>query len=81
MNVNTIEDLKALIESGQFHHATLRHGGTLMEGWHIYAKEDNGFNGFVHVGSFIDKVGSEMERAVHALVRSTGYSVGCYGGG
>lgn len=79
--VNTLEDLKALIDSGQFHHATYRRNGNMMDGWYIYAKEDNGFNGFVLVGSFIEDAGSEIELAVHAIVRDTGYSIGSYGGG
>jgi hypothetical protein len=47
----TLEQLKALIESGQFHHATYRELGTIWEGLYIYAKEDSSV-GFQSVGCF-----------------------------
>ena len=79
MSEFTVEDLKALMESGEFHHATYRDIGTLWEGWHIYKKEDNHFNGFTHVTMF-GKNHPRLEE-VYQLVRNTGYSVGSYGNG
>lgn len=74
----TLEQLKALLESGQFHHATYRNSGTLWEGLWIYVKCD-GFRGFGPAGSFL-KDSPELDVA-HELVRHTGISVGAYGRG
>jgi len=78
-SVNTASAVKTLMDEGLFHHATERANGTLMDGWHIYAKDDNKFNGFMHVGSIFK--GSADYAAIYGLDRNTGYSVGCYGGG
>lgn len=75
----TIQDLESLLASGAFHHATYRDIGTLWEGWHIYCKQNNGFNGFTHAGMFA-KDNPDAARA-YELVRATGYSVGAYGQG
>lgn len=47
-----LSELQAMLDSKEFHHATYRDIGTLWEGLHIYKKQDNGFNGFTHAGSF-----------------------------
>jgi len=73
----TINDLKALIASGEFHHATYRNQGTLWEGLHIYKKENNGFNGFTHAGMFP----KEEHDEAYNLVRHTGVSLGSRGNG
>lgn len=73
----TIQQLKDLMASGEFHHATYRNHGTLWEGLHIYKKEDNKFNGFTRAGMFPK---DEHEEA-YAIVRHTGVSVGSRGNG
>ncbi len=73
-----IEKLKALLESGQFHHATYRNIGTLWEGLWIYQRFD-GLRGFEPVGMF-PKGDTSLDQA-HELVRHTGVSVGSFGRG
>ena len=74
-----IADLKALVESGEFHHATYRNQGTLWEGLHIYKRDPNGFRGYSLVDSFL-KDSPELE-AAYELTRGTGISVGSFGQG
>ena len=75
----TLDELRALLASGDFHHATYRNGGTLWEGLHIYAKRTDGFRGYAHCGAFLrdDNTLKDAEE----LVRGTGVSVGAYGQG
>ncbi len=75
----TVENLKKLMTSDNFHHATYRNIGKLWEGWYIYKKDENGCRGFTLVGMF----GTDYPRLkeVEELVRNTGYSVGSYGNG
>lgn len=70
----TVQMLKDLIASGEFHHATYRDYGTIWEGLYIYKKQDNRFNGFTLAGRF-DK--DECDEA-YAVVRSTGVYEGSY---
>jgi hypothetical protein len=74
-----LEDLKELLESGRFHHATYRNHGTLWEGLWIYEKDKNGFRGFSLVGAF-GKDSPDLEAAEN-MVRGTGVSFGAYGEG
>mgnify|MGYP006055338483 CR=1 FL=1 len=73
-----IEILRAILDSGLFHHATYRDIGTCWEGLWIYQK-DEALRGFVPVLSF-GKNDPELNVA-HDLVRHTGVSVGSFGGG
>ena len=73
-----LEQLKALMESGQFHHATYRELGTIWEGLYIYVKEDSKI-GFNLAGSFNKADG--LADAAYDMVRNTGVSLGAYGRG
>lgn len=74
----TIAELRALMDSGAFHHATFRNRGTLWEGLWIYRKY-NGLRGFEPAGAFLN--GNPDSGAAYELVRNTGVSIGAYGQG
>jgi hypothetical protein len=74
-----LDELRELILSGQFHHATYRGMGTLWEGLWVYVKVEDSFRGFGPIGSF-PKDDPELDAAYEA-VRGTGISVGSYGRG
>ena len=78
----TLAELRALLDSGEFHHATYRDFGTLWEGLHVYVKEDNGFNGFTGMGKggCFYKDSPDL-KAAEEMVRHTGISVGAFGRG
>jgi hypothetical protein len=69
----TIEQLKTLMNSGRFHHATYRDHGTIWEGLWIYEKSEDRL-GYKPVGSF--PKGTEDE--AYKLVRSSGVYEGSY---
>lgn len=75
----TLAELKALRESGEFHHATYRNHGTLWEGLWVYVKSETGFRGYVPAGAFFK--GSVDLDAAFELIQGTGISVGAYGRG
>jgi hypothetical protein len=83
----TLDDLRALIASGNFHHATVRVGrGRCWDGLYIYERASgaDSFRGFKLAGSFSygwgDRESPEMA-AAHDLVRHAGPSFGSYGEG
>ena len=77
----TLAQLQALMDSGEFHHATYRNRGTLWEGLWIYRKAPGHPRGFVGAGCFNAYMGNaELEQAFE-LCRGTGISVGSYGRG
>lgn len=77
----TLEQLKQLMDSGEFHHATYRNIGTIWEGLYIYRKDDKPkWVGYELVGSFNKNDGEVMNQA-EDMVRHTGVSVGAYGRG
>src|SRR5690349_4329613 len=49
----TLDELKALKESGEFHHATYRNFGTLHEGLWIYRRTPGFLRGFDVAGAFL----------------------------
>jgi len=75
----TIQELKTMLDSGEFHHATFRNRGTLWEGLWIYRKSTPGFLGYDVAGAFL-KDSPELNAAFD-LCRGTGISVGAYGRG
>jgi hypothetical protein len=76
----TLEALKALLESGEFHHATYRDLGKIWEGLYIYEKDpDPKWVGYRLVGSF-NKTDENLF-AAEDLVRGTGVSLGAFGRG
>lgn len=75
----TIEELQGLRNDDTFHHATYRDRGTLWEGLHIYVKDQGGFRGYRHHGSF-PKDDPDLSQAFK-IVQGTGVSVGAYGRG
>lgn len=77
--VANLDDLRELIERGQFHHATYRNHGKLWEGLHVYRNESTGVMGYTLVGQFYhdDPMLSEAE----SIVAPFGTSVGRYGEG
>jgi hypothetical protein len=74
----TIEELRALIKSGKFHHATYRNQGTLWEGLWIYQFSTMG-RGFEPVACFAKN--DPNLAAAEELVRKFGTSLGSYGNG
>ena len=74
----TLDELKALKDSGEFHHATYRNFGTLWEGLWIYRRYD-GLRGFDVAGAF--QKNDPNLPAAEAMVADTGISVGSYGHG
>jgi len=75
----TLDELKNLIDSGEFHHATYGNFSTLWEGLWIYRRSPTGFRGFDVFGSFLRD--DPNLPAAEAMVNKTGYSVGAYGCG
>ena len=76
----TLDQLKALMESGEFHHATYRQLGTIWEGLYIYVNDpDPKWVGYRLVGSFNKSDG--FADAAYDLVRHTGVSLGSRGNG
>ena len=71
----TIEDVKQLVASGRFHHATARTIG-VSKLW-IYARDPDGFRGYTLVAAIDDT------DEAHVYFRSIGHgvSVGAYGAG
>ncbi len=78
--MNKLAELRDLLATGKFHHATYRSIGTCWEGLHIYQRDENGYNGFTPAGLLFGKGDPELEAALQ-LVAHTGYSVGAYGQG
>jgi hypothetical protein len=74
-----IEQLRQLLGSGEFHHATYRSKGTVWEGLWFYNRDVNGFRGYCAFGC-VRKDDPDFNQAME-LVRSTGMSVGSYGAG
>ena len=72
----TIDELKELMTSGNFHHATMR--TDFARGLHIYAKEDNKFNGFTPVGYFSSVYEKELCEEAYQITRKTGIYEGSY---
>jgi hypothetical protein len=76
----TLEELKNLISSEKFHHATYRKLGTIWEGLYIYEKDDDPkWIGYRMVGSF--NVADGLADKAHELVKHTGVSIGTRGNG
>lgn len=74
-----IDALKALVDSGEFHHATYRNQGTLWEGLWFYKRSEAGFRGYEIVGCIL-KDDPDLEDGWR-LVKGTGVSLGCFGEG
>jgi hypothetical protein len=74
--MNTLDRLKELKATGEFHHATARQQGSRTDLF-IYRKEDNGFNGFAWDCS--TSSWNDDYKAVNDLI--TGLHVGHYGAG
>jgi hypothetical protein len=66
----TLEALKTLMESGEFHHATYRCMNSLWEGLWIYRRCETGFRGFEPAGCFY-KASPDLD-AAYAVVAGTG---------
>lgn len=75
----TLDDLRSLIDSGEFHHATYREIGTIWEGLWIYRHDPKGCRGFNLVDAFNHR--NPDCKAAEEIVRHTGVSVGSYGNG
>lgn len=75
--MTTINDLKQLQQSGQYHHATYRNQGTVWEGLYIYERDTTGFQGYRLWGAF-HKDNPDLGAAMEML---RGISVGAYGNG
>lgn len=82
-NSMTLDQLKTLINSWEFHHATYRNRGTVWEGLWIYRNYD-GARGFEPDGVFNCYKGDDpdLEEAYRLLKAiGHGHSVGSYGKG
>lgn len=75
--IQTVEQLKSLMASGEFHHATYRNANTVWEGLYIYRKSKTGLRGFEYTGAF-NKTSAELIQAMN-LAGPTGISYGFYG--
>lgn len=77
-----IAELKLLIDSGEFHHATYRNLGNLWEGLYIYRKAHTPM-GFELAGGFNKRMEPEALDAAEELLRTlrVGVSLGSYGNG
>jgi hypothetical protein len=83
----TLTDLRELLTSGKFHHATVKLGrGRCWDGLYIYEKGEGvgSFRGYKLTGAIPygwgDSESPEMTAAME-LVKSTGWSFGAYGEG
>ena len=74
----TLDELRRIIDDGEFHHATYRDIGRLFEGLVIYVKHD-GPVGFKPVWRF-GKDSPDLDGA-EEMVKHTGISVGSFGRG
>lgn len=70
-----LDDVRDLVASGRFHHATVRTIG-MPRIW-VYAKNPDGFRGYTLVGSIADTVGNHN----YFISIGHGVSVGSYGVG
>lgn len=77
----SLEALKALLASGEFHHATYRNFGTLWEGLYFYRRDVNAARGFELAGAVNARMDADAMVEAESLVRATGVSVGAYGQG
>jgi len=75
-----LQQLRDLLDSGEFHHASYRSQGSLWEGLWIYRKSATGFRGFETAGIAFMKADPDL-KAAEDMVRHTGVSVGAYGRG
>jgi len=77
----TVSELQALLDSGEFHHATDKPNNGCWSGLFIYANANNSM-GFEHVGTFstYKTVNPDYETAYN-MIRHTGVSVGSRGRG
>ena len=80
MNKN-LELLKELLESGDFHHATIRNIGTPWEGVWFYRKSNTVHRGFEVAGYINAELDKEVIDEAIELVKGTGINMGCYGKG
>ncbi len=78
--IERLKQLKDLLDSGEFHHASYRSMGTLWEGLWIYRRSATGFRGYEVSGIAFMKADPDLD-AAHDLVKNTGVSVGSYGKG
>ncbi len=80
----TVDELKALQASGQFHHATYKDVGKCCEGLYIYVRAtevEGGFRGFKLAGSFNNYWRSPNSECETAMQLIRGLHVGSYGNG
>jgi hypothetical protein len=77
----TIDELKQLQASGEFHHATYRDIGKCWEGLYIYRRGPNGFRGFTLAGSFNNYHRARNAECEAAMDLIKGLHVGSYGNG
>lgn len=75
----SLDELKALMANGQFHHATFRDRDSIWEGLYIYRHKADGPRGFDLAGAFLK--GNIDAEAAYELTRNTGISIGAYGQG
>lgn len=76
----SIDLLKSLLASGDFHHATYRCHGSLWDGLWIYRRSATGFRGYEPAGFFFGPKHPDYAEA-ERLISGTGVSVGAYGQG
>lgn len=80
--MTSLDRLRVLLASGEFHHATYRCVGTVHEGLWFYRKRSDGFRGY-DVAGCVSKTldtAEDLDEA-HRLCAHTGISFGSYGNG
>ena len=77
----TIDELKALQASGEFHHATYRNVGKCWEGLYIYKRDPNGCRGFSLAGSFNNYYRQRNPVCEEAMALVKGLHVGSFENG
>lgn len=76
-----MDELKRLIDSGEFHHATYRCQGSLWEGLWIYRKSATGFRGY-EPATCVYKNDPALDEAYRIINRAGhGTHLGSYGNG
>ncbi len=79
VDVTGMDQLRALLDSGEFHHATYRCIGSVWEGLWCYRKSAEGFRGYEVALSF--PKGTEAPAQALLVSMGIGTHVGAYGGG
>ena len=79
--MTSLEQLKALLASGEFHHATVRQNGNLHDGLWFYRVSPASPRGFEVAGCVNARTDAADVDEAYRVVAHTGISAGSYGNG